>query len=113
MKNYVKQPQDFYVRGHDDKVYLLKKTLYCLKQAPRAWNNWIEYHLYGLDFDKSLRELTLFDKKRDSSIVVISLYVDDIPVTRNNLEMIHEFKVEMNKVFEMKDIEEMSYCLGM
>ena len=31
----------------------------------------------------------------------MSLYDDDILVRRNNLEMIHEFKVEMKNVFEL------------
>ena len=33
---YVEQPEGFLVKGHEDKVYLLKKALYGLKQAPRA-----------------------------------------------------------------------------
>ena len=44
--------------------------------------------------------------------MVISLYVDDILITVNKLEMIHEFKVDMKKVFEMKDLEELPYFLG-
>jgi len=33
---YVEQPEGFIVKGQEDKVYLLKKALYRLKQAPRA-----------------------------------------------------------------------------
>ena len=33
---YVDQPQDFAVKGKEDKIYKLKKSLYGLKQAPRA-----------------------------------------------------------------------------
>ncbi|GAA0144243.1 hypothetical protein LIER_04740 [Lithospermum erythrorhizon] len=33
---YVEKPEGFVVKGHEDKVYLLKKTLYGLKQAPMA-----------------------------------------------------------------------------
>ena len=45
--------------------------------------------------------------------MVISLYVDDILVTVRNLEMLHEFKVEMKNVFELKYLGEMSYFLRM
>ena len=45
--------------------------------------------------------------------MVISLYVYDMLVIGNNLEMIHEFKVEMKKVFKIKDLGEMSYFLEM
>ena len=34
---YVEQPEGFVVQGEEDKVYLLKKALYSLKQAPNAW----------------------------------------------------------------------------
>ena len=45
--------------------------------------------------------------------MVIAFYVDDILVTGKNIEMIHEFKVEMKKVFEVTYLGEMSYFLGM
>ena len=44
---------------------------------------------------------------------MVSLYVDDLFVTGNNPSMINKFKVEMMKVFEMTDLGEMSYFLGM
>lgn len=46
-------------------------------------------------------------------IVLIYLYVDDIIITRNVDELIKEIKVQMLQVFEMKDLEELHYCLGL
>ena len=43
---YVEQPQGFFVQGGEEKVYKLKKALYRLKQAPRAWYN--EIYTYFL-----------------------------------------------------------------
>ena len=34
---YVKQPEGYEVPGYEDWVYLLKRALYCLKQAPLVW----------------------------------------------------------------------------
>ena len=36
---YVTQPEGFIVDGQEHKVYKLKKALYGLRQAPRAWND--------------------------------------------------------------------------
>ena len=42
---YVVQPQGYEVLGQEHKVYILKKELYDLKQAPRAWYSQIDSYL--------------------------------------------------------------------
>ena len=39
---YVSQPEGYIIKGSETKVYKLKKALYGLRQAPRAWNKEIE-----------------------------------------------------------------------
>jgi hypothetical protein len=34
---YLKQPEGFAVKGQEQKVFRLKKAIYGLKQASRAW----------------------------------------------------------------------------
>lgn len=101
------------MKGHEDKVYLLKKALYGLKQAPRARYSRIDEYLSKLGFVKSLSESTLYIKGDHANFIVISLYVDDLLVTGNNVELIQQFKDDMLQVFEMTDLGEMSYFLGM
>ncbi|XP_030449874.2 uncharacterized mitochondrial protein AtMg00810-like [Syzygium oleosum] len=73
----------------------------------------MDEHLLGLGFKKSLSESTLYVKKLVSDLVVVSLYVDDMLVTGSNSAQITAFKQEMMKMFEMTDLGEMSYFLGM
>ena len=110
---YVEQPEGFVVEGHEDEVYLLKKALYGLKQAPRAWYSRIDQHLLNFGFTKSLSESTLYVKQSESDILIVSLYVDDLMVTGNKVMLIDQFKTEMMKNFEMTDLGQMSYFLGM
>nr|CAD1838543.1 unnamed protein product [Ananas comosus var. bracteatus] len=110
---YVEQPEDFVTPGQEEKVYLLRKALYGLRQAPRAWYSKMDEHLLGLDFKKSLSESTLYVKNNVSYLVVVSLYVDDMLVIGSNSDQITAFKQEMMKRFEMTDLGEMSYFLGM
>ena len=49
---YVEQPEGFVVEGEEDKVYRLKKALYGLKPAPRAWNSHIDSYFQGSGFVK-------------------------------------------------------------
>jgi hypothetical protein len=51
---YVEQSAGFVTQGKEDKVYLLKKALYGLQQAPRAWYGRIDDYLTGSGFQKSL-----------------------------------------------------------
>ena len=110
---FVEQPERFAIQQLEDKVYLLKKALYGLKQAPRAWYSRIDSHLTDLGFTKSLSEFTLYIKKVDTDVIIVSLYVDDLLVTGSNEKLIEKFKEEMKNVFEMTDLGKMSFFLGM
>ena len=70
-----------------------------LKQAPRAWYNRIDEHLLNLGFAKSLFESTLYVKHNGVGILIISLYVDDLPVTGNHTSLGEKFKLEMMEGF--------------
>jgi uncharacterized cupredoxin-like copper-binding protein len=110
---FVEQPEGFVVEGQEEKVYRLNKALYGLKQAPRSWYSRIDRHLMNLGFEKSPSEFTLYVKKVDNEILVVSLYVDDLFVTGSHEELIYKFKEEMKGAFEMTDLGKMTFFLGM
>ena len=56
-------------------MYLLKKVLYSLKQAPRAWYGKIDVCMLKLGFVKSFCESTLYVKGDSDNFFVVSLYV--------------------------------------
>jgi hypothetical protein len=49
---YVEQSAGFVVKGEEKKVCRLKKALYRLKQAPRAWNSRIDGYLSQKGFTR-------------------------------------------------------------
>nr|KYP75144.1 Retrovirus-related Pol polyprotein from transposon TNT 1-94 [Cajanus cajan] len=106
---FVEQPEGFLVHGQEEKVYRMKKALYGLKQAPRSWYSRID----SLGFEKNLNEFTLYVKKTDAGIIIVSLYVDDLLMTGSSKEPIEEFKGGMKEAFEMTDLGKMSFFLGM
>ncbi|KAG8484776.1 hypothetical protein CXB51_021144 [Gossypium anomalum] len=111
---YIEQPDGFQVKGQEDKVYRLKKALYGLKQAPRAWYDRVDASLSKLGFEKSLSEPTLYVKKsKDKTLLIVSIYVDDLLVTGSNDVLVNEFKAQMQEVFDMTDLGVMTYFLGM
>jgi hypothetical protein len=69
--------------------------------------------LLDLGFTKSLSEFTLYLRKINDELLVVSFNVDDLLVTGSNMEQIDVFKREMKNVFEMTDLGKMTFFLGM
>lgn len=110
---YVTQPPGFVIKGEEHRVYKLRKALYGLKQAPRAWNLKIDSSLLQLGFQKCTSEYGLYIRYSNVDLLIVCLYVDDLLITGSNEEDITHFKGRMMAEFEMSDLGEMSYFLGM
>jgi hypothetical protein len=101
---YVEQPAGFEKSNSTNKVYLLKKTLYGLKQTPRAWYSRLDTHLLSLGFNKSMNEVTLYVKHADGHKLIVSVYVDDLLITGDKEQLVEEFKTNMKDTFEMNEL---------
>ncbi len=97
---------------HPNLVYRLKKNLYDLKQAPKAWSDKIGWYLVTSGFQTSNAKFSLYVKKTDHGIVVIIIYVDDLIITRDSDEDISDLKKLSKQNFEMKDLGELHYFLS-
>jgi hypothetical protein len=95
--------------------YCLKllKSLYGLKQAPRNWNKNIVEQVKSLGFKQCILDNCMFVKHIGAEIYLISLYVDDILVAGSNLTEVERIKKQFTERYEMKDLGELNYYLGM
>ncbi|CAL2265083.1 unnamed protein product [Prunus armeniaca] len=110
---FVQQPQGYEKKGEEHKVYKLNKALYGLKQAPRAWYSKIEAYFAKEGFEKCYCEHTLLTKSNEGGkLLIVSLYVDDLIFTGNDMSMCEEFKKSMMLEFDMSDLGKMRYFLG-
>nr|GEV47615.1 hypothetical protein [Tanacetum cinerariifolium] len=75
---YVCQPEGFIDADHPSHVYKLKKALYGLNQAPRAWYDELSTFLLQNHFFKGTIDPTLFIRHFHDDILVVQVYVDDI-----------------------------------
>ena len=111
---YVQQPEGFVVRDNEDKVYRLKKALYGLKQAPRAWYKRVDSYFLQHGFVRSENEPTLYVKKSDNGdFLVVCIYVDDMIYMGSSQKLVFEFKSCMMSEFEMSDLGNLQYFLGL
>nr|CAH67708.1 H0512B01.3 [Oryza sativa] len=109
---YVKQPPGFVVAGEEDKVLRLRKALYGLQQAPRAWNAKLDRTLKELGFDQSKHEHTIYRRNNGGFALLVGVYVDDLVITGPSTREIEQFKEEMKAKFQMSDLGLLSFYLG-
>ncbi|GKE98941.1 retrovirus-related pol polyprotein from transposon TNT 1-94, partial [Tanacetum coccineum] len=75
---FVSQPEGFEDPEHPTHVYRLKKALYWLKQAPKAWyDTLLKFHMATKFFEGAV-DPTLFTRKTGKHILLVQIYVDDI-----------------------------------
>ncbi|CAL8992777.1 unnamed protein product, partial [Prunus brigantina] len=93
-------------------VCRLQRSLYRLKQAPRAWFQRFSDYLLVLGFQESKCDYSLFIYNHDGVYLVLLIYVDDILLTGNSLPQIMNLIQTLGKLFSMKDLGSLNYFLG-
>ncbi|WJZ80856.1 hypothetical protein VitviT2T_000733 [Vitis vinifera] len=94
------------------KVCKLKKSLYGLKQSPRAWFGRFTKSMRAFGYRQSNSDHTLFLKKQHGKITALIVYVDDMIVTGNDPEEIKALQNYLSREFEMKDLGPLKYFIG-
>ena len=100
----MEQPPGFIDSRLPNHVCRLKKALYSLKQAPQAWFQRLSSFLVGLGFSCSRADTSLFIFKRESCILYMLVYVDDIILTGNQPSLIRQFITRLNSEFSITQI---------
>ena len=93
-------------------VCRLTKSLYGLKQSPRAWFGKFSLAMRKNGFSQSNSDHTLFLKRNEGRIVALIIYVDNMIVTGNDEKGIAELQKYLASEFEMKDLGGLKYFLG-
>ncbi|GKF46345.1 retrovirus-related pol polyprotein from transposon TNT 1-94, partial [Tanacetum coccineum] len=101
---YVSQPKGFVDQEYPSHVYKLKKALYSLKQAPRAWYDMLSSFLISQHFSKGAVDPTLFTRKARTDLLLVQIYVDDIIFASTNIALCNEFANLMTTKFKMSMI---------
>ena len=84
-----------------------------MKQAPRAWYDWLTNYLLDKGFQRGYADRTLFVKKDENNLLVAQVYVDDIVFGPIIDTRAIEFSEEMKKEFEMSMVGELIFFLGL
>ena len=110
---YMAQPKGLIDPHFPNHVLYLKKTLYGLKQALRAWYDQLTQYLVSHGFTKGKVDQTFFIKREDDELIVAQVYVDYIIFQSTKDELAHSFLKLMQVEFEMSMIGELTHFLGL
>jgi hypothetical protein len=109
---YMIQLGGFVVKGQDDKVCKLLKSLYDLKQAPNQWHEKFNVTLISVGFSVNKADRCLYYRYGRGQGVILCLYVDDILIFGISLGVINEVKAFLCQSFDMKDLCEVNVILN-
>ncbi|KAJ9565872.1 hypothetical protein OSB04_001838 [Centaurea solstitialis] len=109
---YMEQPEGFIDPKNPNKVCKLLKSIYGLKQASRSWNLHFDERIKEFGFAKSEFEPCVYTKFSGSIVTFLVLYVDDILLIGNDVPTLQSVKSWLSKCFQMKDLGEAAYILG-
>ena len=108
---YLKQPEEFAVRGKEHLVCKLNKSHYGLKQSPRCLNYTLDEHLKTFGLVQTPSDSCIYVSDKDGNPLIVCVYVDDIVLAGPSDEKITEVKQNISKRFEVKDMGELKYFL--
>jgi len=98
----------------NERVCRLKKSLYGLKQSPRAWFERFGKVIKRYAYIQSQADHTMFYKhSNDGKIAILIVYVDDIVLTGDDCDELAKLKKKLAEEFEIKDLGALKYFLGM
>ena len=109
---YMDQPQGFETTGKESLVCKRKKSIYGFKQTSRQWYSKFNNTILSYGFVENTVDTCIYMKVTGSQFVILELYVDDILLAANDKGMLRDVKAFLSKNFEMKDMGEASYVIG-
>ncbi|XP_071704731.1 uncharacterized protein [Rutidosis leptorrhynchoides] len=109
---YMEQPEGFVNPKYPNKVCKLKRAIYRLKQASRSWNLRFDEKIKEFDFIQNEDDICVYKRASGSIVVFLILYVDDILLIGNDIPTLQKVKSWLGKCFQMKDLGDAAYILG-
>ena len=109
---YMMQPENFLSSDTKKMVCKLNKSIFGLKQASRQWYYKFHQVIISSGFDMKMVDDCIYHTLSRSNHIYLVLYVDHILLATNDIGMLHETKRFISKKFEMKDLGDASFVLG-
>jgi hypothetical protein len=109
---YMAQVKGFAIKGKEHMWCHLRKSIYELKQASKQWYLNFDENIRSFGFKENEEDNCIYAKFRNGKFIFLILYVDDILLTSSDVSLLLETKRFLSSNFDMKDLGETSFILG-
>ena len=109
---FMMQPENFESNDSKQLVCRLKRSIYGLKQASWQWYRKFDQVITSFSFKENTIDQCIYLKFSGSRFIILVLYVDDILLASSDMELLHETKRFLSSKFDMKDLGNASFVLG-
>ena len=110
---YMHQPDGYRVSGGQEQhVWKLRKSLYGLKQAGRAWNKTMDAALIELGLRPTHSDSCVYVMRNSNTVMYLLVYVDDLLLVASDSDQLASVKTQLGNRFDMKDMGEAQFILG-
>ena len=109
---YMAQPKGFVMEGKERMGCRLKKSIYGLKQASRLWYLKFDSTIRKFGFQENIEDNCVYVKFKNGKYIFLILYMDDILLASSDVNLLLETKKFLSSNFDMKDLGEASFVLG-
>jgi hypothetical protein len=94
---FLRQPPGFESEKYPQWMYKLRKALYGLKRAPRAWYGRLRGSLFERGFEMGKVDQTMFLLKQGRDILIVQVYMDDIVFGGSSNSLVARFAEDMSR----------------
>jgi len=106
---YMRLPPGY---GSKGKVARMKKGLYGLRQSGNLWHKTLSVAFEELDLTRSAVDHGVFYRHDGEGMTIVCSSTDDFAIAASPIERMVKFKSDLSNHFEMSDLGELAWILG-